>query len=77
VDKVVDNLARVDGGFMDNGQSEAQDSAFDALLLASEQYEAYRAVNAVSAQDVVAEQQSSPQLPYADWAHPIGLVFNT
>jgi hypothetical protein len=61
---------------MDNGQADARDSAFDSLLLASKQYEVYREINSVAVQDVLSESAPTQQLPYADWAHPIGLVFN-
>ena len=51
------------------------DKSFDRLVECSRQYAAYLRVNAASQSPTEAGVLLQPDhKPYADWAHPIGLV---
>ena len=59
---------------MDAAKTPSQDDAevLALLLEASKQYEAYLRLSAVG--QTAAEMAPQQRAPYADWAHPIGLV---
>jgi hypothetical protein len=49
---------------------------FNLLVESSKQYEAYLRISAVAS--TLSGPEGSPEdRPYADWAHPIGLVVGT
>jgi len=52
-----------------------QDSAFQALMKASEQYEVYVRLAEVGAPAADRREEARPS--YADWSHPIGLAVST
>ncbi len=43
----------------------------ELLVQAAKQYETYKQINSFS---LLAEEKQNQAVPYADWAHPIGLV---
>jgi hypothetical protein len=54
----------------------APSNDFDLLVESSKQYEAYLQISAVA--NALSRAEGPPQAqPYADWAHPIGLVVGT